>query len=101
MAKVTVDVPMIVPGAVANAATPMNVRDRVPAAKVTVDVPTIAPGAVANAATPMNVRGRVPAAAANVARRLIVPEAVESAVRLMVAPEVDGLLEIILFTTEV
>ena len=101
MAKVTVDVPMIVPGAVANAAIPMNVRDRVPAAKVTVDVPTIAPGVEANAATPMNVRGRVPVAAANVARRLIVPEAVESAVRLMVAPEVDGLLEITLFTTEV
>ena len=35
------------------------------------------------------------------AHRLIVPEAVESAVRLMVAPEVDGLLEITLFTTEV
>ena len=62
VAKVTVDVPMIVPGAVAHAAIPMNVRDRVPAAKVTVDVPTIVPEAVANAATPMNVRDKVPAA---------------------------------------
>ena len=101
VAKVTVDVPTIAPGAVANAATPMNVRGRVPAAAANVARRLIVPGVVANAATPMNVRDRAPVAAANVVRRLIVPEAVESAVRLMVAPEVDGLLEITLFTTEV
>ena len=62
MAKVTVDVPMIVPGAVANAAIPMNVRDRVPAAAANVARRLIVPEAVANAATPMNVRDKVPAA---------------------------------------
>ena len=62
MAKVTVDVPTIAPGAVANAATPMNVRGRVPAAAANVVRRLIVPEAVANAATPMNVRDRVPAA---------------------------------------